>query len=202
MGEGLTMVGMNKQIVAYIIKTGSEVLGDVIRVQVSRPRSTVRVEEKNERAVAPVVEAKRVAVPRATVALASTTDTIEELRRRLGKELYRMELDLQGGGRINGRPCDCLSDKHHFGVEGTAEELMSYEHNPVYGQVVAWYKSKLPDFQPATIAGHEPDYYRAMIPQVRAFRKEVMGTERIAALLTSEERKNVAAKIAKVEEPK
>ena len=49
-----------------------------------------------------------------------------ELRRRLGKELYRMELDLMGGGRIAAKPCDCLSHKHTLGLEATTGTTTSY----------------------------------------------------------------------------
>ena len=125
---------------------------------------------------------------RPSIELASTSETVEELRRRLGKELYRLELDLENGGRIAGKPCDCLSKKHRFGLEATAEELMSYEHNPVHGQVIDWLNKKAPTFEPEQIAKHDPEYYRAMIPEVRMMRKQVMGTESLASLLNSQEK--------------
>lgn len=131
----------------------------------------------------------------ATVEMASTADTLEELKRRMGKELYKFELDLSGGGRINNRVCDCLDQKHRLGLEATAEELMSYEHNPVHGQVISWLKQHGPDFKPAEIAKHDPEYYRAMIPEVRAFRKQVMGTESLASLLSAQETAVVMAKM-------
>ncbi len=136
-------------------------------------------------------------VEKPAVVLANTQETTEELKRRLGKELYRLELDLQNGGRIAGKVCDCLSKKHAFGLEATSEELMSYDTRPVYGQVISWIKKREPVFQPEEIAKHEPDYYRAMIPEVRALRKEVMGTEHVAALLNPEEKQAVLAKALK-----
>ncbi len=123
--------------------------------------------------------------PTPTLVLANTAETIEELRSRLGKELYKMELDLANGGRINGKPCDCLSKKHKFGLEATAEEMMSYEHKPVHGEIITWLNRHAPEFEPAEIAKHDPEYYRALIPEVRAFRKEVMGTEKLTALARS-----------------
>lgn len=127
----------------------------------------------------------------------NTAETVTELKRRLGKELYRMELDLQGGGRIAGKPCDCLSAKHHFGIEATAEELMSYETNPVYGRVVSWLKQHEKEFEPAEIAKREPDYYRKLTPSVRLFRKEIMGTEKVGALLSKQEKEQVVDKMKK-----
>ncbi len=132
----------------------------------------------------PAVQISKLAMP-------TTAETLEELKRRLGKELYRLELDLQGGGRIAGKPCDCLRAKHNLGIEATAEELMSYEHRPIYGEVIQWIQKRVPEFEPTEIAKHEPDYYRAMIPAVRDLRKQVMGTENIVALLNEDEKKKV-----------
>jgi len=88
----------------------------------------------------------------------TTAETVEELRRRLGKELYRIELDLQGGGRLGPRqlPCDCLSRKHHLGIEATAEELMSYEVNPLYAEITGWLDQHAAEFEPAEIAKRPP----------------------------------------------
>lgn len=126
----------------------------------------------------------------------TTSETVEELRRRLGKELYRVELDLQGGGRLGPRqlPCDCLSKKHNLGIEATAEELMSYEPNPVYGQIVNWLNQHAAEFEPAEIAKHPPSYYQALTPEIRGFRKTVMGTEKLVALLSPQEQKEILAR--------
>lgn len=118
----------------------------------------------------------------------TTEETVQELRRRLGKELYRIEMDLQEGARIAGKPCDCLSAKHRLGLDATAEELMSYEANPIYGRIVDWLSAHEVEFEPEEIAKQPPDHYRALAPEVREFRKAVMGTERLGPLLSSEER--------------
>jgi hypothetical protein len=112
--------------------------------------------------------------------LPTTAETLKELKHRLAKELYRVELDLQSGARISGKPCDCLSKaKHSAGIEATAEELMSYEANPLYGKVISWVNSHATVFEPSEIAKRPPEYYQAIAPEVRAFRKEVMGTEKM-----------------------
>ena len=122
----------------------------------------------------------------------TTAETVEELRRRLGKELYRVELDLQAGGRIAGKPCDCLTrEKHLGGVEATAEELMSYEANPVYGRVVEWVNKHEGELRPEAIAEKPPSYYQGLTPEVRVLRKAVMGTEKVIALLSPQEQKEV-----------
>jgi len=133
-----------------------------------------------------------------TVELATTSDTLEELKRRLGKELYKLELDLQGGLRIAGKPCDCASAKHNFGVEATAEELIAYEKNPIYGQVIDWYRSHLPEFQPSEIIKHPESHYQSLVPELRAFRKQVMGTEKLSVLVSPRERAAVVAKASEI----
>jgi hypothetical protein len=120
-------------------------------------------------------------------AMPTTTETADELRRRLGKELYRMELDLMGGGRIAGKPCDCLSKKHTLGLEATAEELMSYEKNPVYGDIISWLKDHAQEFEPAEIGKRQPDYYFGLVPEIRNFRKKVMGTDNLVAIISPQE---------------
>lgn len=147
----------------------------------------------------PAADSNPQSTKKSAVALASTSDTVEELRRRLGKELYRVELDLQGGGRIGGKPCDCLSRaKHSAGIEATAEELMSYEVNPLYGKVIQWVNDHAPVFEPAEIANHPPEFYQAMAPEIRAFRKAVMGTEKLSAMISPQDREKVIAKAQEI----
>lgn len=139
--------------------------------------------------------------PVKTVAdMPTTQETIAELKRRLGKELYRMELDLQGGGRISGKPCDCLSAKHRLGLEATAEELMSYDKNPVYNGIVKWLNTHAPSFEPAEIAKHPETYYQMLAPEVRTFRKEVMGTEKLGSLLSQNEKNKAMNMVQKAME--
>lgn len=101
----------------------------------------------------------------------TTQETVAALRDRLVKELYRLEMDLQGGARIAGKPCDCLSRKHLQGIEATAEELMSYENNPVYSQIVGWLELHRAEFEPSVIATVDPYYYQSLAPEIREFRK-------------------------------
>ncbi len=132
--------------------------------------------------------------PLATTEMPTTSETVQELKRRLGKEIYRMEMDLQGGGRIAGKPCDCLSKKHHLGIEATAEELMSYEKNPRYGQVVEWLNRHAADFEPAEIAKNPPEHYQGLAPELRDFRKEILGSDALGVLLSPEERARAQAR--------
>jgi hypothetical protein len=102
-----------------------------------------------------------------------------------------MELDLISGGRIAGRPCDCLGKKHTLGLEATAEELMSYEKEPVYSEIITWLRTHEAEFEPTEIGKREPDYYRGLAPEVRNFRKKVMGTESLSAMLSPKQKEEV-----------
>jgi len=126
--------------------------------------------------------------------LPTTDETIHELKRRLAKELYRMEMDLAGGGRIAGKPCDCLSGKHHLGLEATAEELIPMEANPVYAKVINWLNSHREKFEIAEIARNDPGYYQSLAPELRELRKQILGTENLVAMLNDEEKQKVVEK--------
>ena len=41
--------------------------------------------------------------------LPTEAETVDELKKDLAKELYKLELDLSRGLKINGKPCDCLA---------------------------------------------------------------------------------------------
>ena len=110
--------------------------------------------------------------------LPTTEETVVELKRRLGKELYRFELDLVGGCKIAGRACDCCGDKHNFGIEATAEELIPMDRDPTYGEVISWLNANRGKMTvEASASGIYDAEYPEMARQIREFRKRVMGTE-------------------------
>ena len=115
----------------------------------------------------------------------TTEETVAELNRRLGKELYRMELDLAGGARIAGKPCDCLASKHHFGIEATAEELIPYENRPIYSEIISWLRQHEHTFPIQEVAKTPPEFYKSLAPDMKRFRKTVLGTESLSALITT-----------------
>jgi len=128
--------------------------------------------------------------------LPTSEETVEELRRRLGKELYRFELDLVGGCKIAGRACDCCGDKHNFGIEATAEELIPMDRDPTYGEVISWLNANRGKMTvEASASGIYDAEYPEMARQVREFRKRVMGTEGLGDLLTEKDKQVVIEKI-------
>jgi hypothetical protein len=121
--------------------------------------------------------------------LPTTEETRQVLRRRLAKELYRAELDLAGGLRIAGKPCDCLDSKHSLGLEAAAEELISSEpDNPVYQEILVWLKQNHPKVTIEAIAsGQYEKEYPSMAGQFREFRKRIMGTTTLTAMIEPKE---------------
>jgi len=160
-----------------------------------RTPSLANIAEPAVTSASPVAVSARIAMP-------TTAETVDELKRRLGKELYRMELDLLGGGRIAGKSCDCLSRKHHLGLEATAEELIPMDGNLAYGQIMSWLDSHKEEFEPEEIEKRPPEHYQAMAKEVRRFRKDIMGTENPGAMLTEGERSRVLAQINPAALPK
>jgi len=167
---------MNKHSLATIIQEGSRLLSEVMRTY---PRHRSQQPSR-----APVASKEEGLTTDETIALPTTEETVAELRRRLGKELYRLEMDLQGGARFAGKPCDCLEHKHKLGLEATTEELMSYETDPVYGKIINWLN--LHEYPPKEVLKHPPEYFQKLAPELRRFRKRVMGTESPQALLKKE----------------
>lgn len=132
-----------------------------------------KVERPPESAAAPQSPI-HIAKTTPSASMPTTAETIKTLKQRLGNELYRVELDLQEGARIFGKPCDCLTRAKHLGaLEATAQELLSYERNPAYGKILDWTSQHEGEFQPSEIAKHDKQYYRNFTPEVRDFRKEV-----------------------------
>ena len=138
-------------------------------------------------------------------------ETTQELKRRLGRELYKAELDFSGGLNIAGKPCDCLDNKHRLGIEAEAEELIASDpRNHVYQEIIQWFKDNGHKLTiPAIVSGEYKQEYSLMANQFKEFRKRVLGTAAFDALvpasqeITLEDARKIAATEAadKVEKP-
>ncbi len=142
--------------------------------------------------------------PKKQVELPTSAETAQELKRRLGKELYRAELDLSNKLRIAGKPCDCLDSKHTLMLEAAAEELIASEpDNPVYFEIIAWIKQNQPKVTIEAIStGKYDEEYPRMAAEFKGFRKRIMGTTVLTAMvapkeqITLEDAKKMAAEKA------
>lgn len=158
---------MDKDTQVALIQEGGKLLGRIIESAVSQPR--VAPHE------APAASSRT--APR--VATANSEETTRELRRRLAKELYRMELDLDAGLRIAGKPCDCGSNKHTLMLEAAAEELISQDPSNAraYQDIIAWIPANAHKIHPEAIeSGQYTEEYPFMANQFKLFRKRVLGT--------------------------
>lgn len=136
--------------------------------------------------------------------LPTTEETTAQLKRKLAKELYKLELDLAGGMKTAGKPCDCLNSKHSLLFESVAEELIPLDpHNPIYREILGWVTAALPKgtFE-AISSGRYDAEYPLMASEMRDFRKRIMGTTALTAMIepkeqiTLDQAKNMAAEEA------
>lgn len=155
-------------------------------------------------------EAAPVPAPAPQYDLPTSEETAQALKRRLGKELYRAELDLSNKLRIAGKPCDCLDTKHTLGLEAAAEELIAQEpDSTVYPEIMDWIKRNQPKLGiEAIVSGQYDEEYPRMAAEFKGFRKRIMGTTALTAMvepkeqITLEEAKKIAAEevVKEVEE--
>lgn len=127
--------------------------------------------------------------------LPTTPETITELKTRLAKQLIGMEMDLMGGGRIAGKPCDCLGGKHNLALETTAEELIPMDSDPTYSKIIEWLHSHKEELKPAGIAKHPPEYYHKLSGEIREFRKHITK----GLVVGAEEQAQIAETISSLE---
>ena len=165
-----------------IEKAGSDIcsIAEEFRSTIPDTTSPIQIIEK-----VPQIEPQSVS----QYSLPTTEETTRELKRRLAKELYRAQLDLSAKLRIASKPCDCLDQKHTLGLEAAAEELIAQEpDNPVYFEIIDWIKQNQPKLTIEAIStGKYDDEYPRMAAEFREFRKRIMGTTALRAMVEPEE---------------
>lgn len=206
---------MDEEIKARMFTEGGKIAGQIIRMAFNRPRRSVTEEAEITITSTPqelsTSEAQETSLTqpiqtqtKPAIALPTAEETTAELKRRLGRELYKAELDLAGGLLIAGKPCDCLDNKHTLLLEAAAEELVSQDPgNTVYLEIIQWIKDNQ---QKVTIEAIESGQYRkeyqTMALKFKEFRKRVMGTAAFSAMgnppqeITLEEAKRLASEEA------
>ena len=175
---------MEANLQAFLYREGSKAFSSLIGLVARRPHKPepeeIAREQVMEKAPAPPVVASTATVSRrhGNIELPTSEETHALLKRRLARELYKAELDLANRMLINGKPCDCLEDKHTLGFEAMIDELVPYEpHNPVYADILNWIKENHHKVTVEAIASEKyKDEYGTMAFQFKDFRKRVMGT--------------------------
>lgn len=164
---------------AKLYEEGGRFLGQVVRLLF------YRVPKKKEEPTKAEAETPKVALqqpapvqPMPAISLPTKAETTAELKRRLGRELYRAELDLAAGLKIAGKPCTCLESKHTLMMEAAAEELIAEDPgNSVYLEIIQWIKENQTKVTvPAIASGQYALEYPRMASEFKDLRKRVMGT--------------------------
>ena len=91
-----------------------------------------------------------------------------------------------------------------FGEKGFRGEVIgctTLEERLTRGaEIWAWLQEHQVEFPPQELERRRPEHYQALSSQVRAFRKEVRGTEKMGAMLTPEEKVQVTQRIQEAQE--
>lgn len=132
----------------------------------------------------------------------TTEETIAYQKRELGKELLLLQKHLEQGCRIppvTGEPCDCCSPKHTVTIEALALETYGITGGPIYQELAKWAneierKTTIPEIE----SGRHN--YGEDAVQARGYRKKLLGSESLGALLSSSERLQIAERAAKMVE--
>ena len=194
---------MNTQIVAVIISEGAKLVGQLYRnrpitLRQPSPQKVVESRATDEAYEEPLELEVGSPTPEGKPQYGvSDADTIAYQDRELGKALLLMELHLQQKCKINGIPCDCCS-KHYMAIEALAEEAFGMTGDARYSTIIAWTKKVTPmSTTEASTSGDYDEEYPELAQEARRFRKNLMGTEDIKALISPEERERITAETIK-----
>jgi len=128
----------------------------------------------------------------------STEETVAYQKRELGKEILLLEKHLQQKCKIAGKACDCC-EKHPIVIEALAQETLGITGDPLFGDVVAWAKRIAPiTTEAASRSGQYDEEYPDLAVQGRNFRKRIMGTAAVQALLTPALSEKVDAQVQEI----
>jgi len=159
------------------------------------PNTTPTIQETEK---APEIEPQsRTSSPGVT-----TEETIAYQKRELGKELLLLEKHLREGCRIpptTGEPCDCCTPKHTVTIEALALETYGMTADPIYQELAKWAeeierKTTIPEIE----SGRHN--YGGDAVQARGYRKKLLGSESLGALLAPSERLQIAERATKMVE--
>ena len=132
----------------------------------------------------------------------TTEETIAYQKRELGKELLLLEKHLREGCRIpptTGEPCDCCSPKHTITIAALALETYGITGDPVYQELSKWAEGIAKKATIPEIESGKHNYGENAV-EARGYRKKLLGSESLGALLAPSERRQIASRAAKMVE--
>ena len=188
---------VNTQIVAVIIAEGAKLLGQYyknrpITLRQPSPQKAVETRATGGAGEEPLeLEVGSPAPAEQPAYGVSDAETIAYQNRELGKALLLLELHFQQKCKINGVPCDCC-EKHPMAIEALAEEALGMTGDPKFSDIISWTKKVTPmTTTEASASGQYDELYPELAQEARRFRKNLMGTEDIKALISPEERERI-----------
>jgi len=164
----------------------------------TRPQSPTTTPPVNSTVVSEVAETT-IAPVAPSVGMPTTEETVTDLKRRLAKEMYRFQLDLASSCKIAGKPCDCCEKHPLLAIESLAEELVPMDpSNPIYYECTQWIKANAEKLTvEASASGAYDKEYPYMAATWREFRKNLLDTESLGAMIAPE--KQISLEEAKAE---
>lgn len=105
----------------------------------------------------------------------TTQETIHVVKGDIVSQIDQLLMDMARGGLIAQKPCDCQA-KHSKVIKALANELMTLEYKPVYGELIAWVDDHMPQFTADALIKNGVEYYQQLMPEMRVFRKRIEGT--------------------------
>ncbi|MBA7561804.1 hypothetical protein ES708_03447 [subsurface metagenome] len=132
----------------------------------------------------------------------TTEETIAYQKRELGKQLLLLQNHLEQGCRIpptTGEPCDCCSPRHTVTIEALALETYGITGDPIYQDLAKWAeeierKTTIPEIE----SGRHN--YGEDAVEARKYRKKLLGSESLGALLSPSEHNQIADRATKMVE--
>lgn len=204
----LLRLGFNVYEASGAIRRSRAMASSVRELAEKVPGGTVEATGQQREAIEQRGDAGSEAAPATTIATTATkvttVATIAYQKRELGKELLLLEKHLQQGCRIppvTGDPCDCCSPKHTITIEALALETYGITGDPVYQEIAQWANSIEAKTTIREIESGRHNYGEDAV-KAREYRKKILGTEALGALIapreeiTLEEAKAEAARIA------
>ena len=128
----------------------------------------------------------------------TTPETVEYQKRELGKEIMLLEKHLQQKCKIAGKACDCC-EKHPIAIEALAQETLGITGDPLFGNIAAWAKEIAPiTTEDASRSGEHDGEYPGLAVEARKWRKRLMGTTDVKALLSPQYSEKVSQELREI----
>jgi len=128
----------------------------------------------------------------------TTEETLDYENHNIALDLIALEKHYVDKLTILGKRCDCGSGRHLLGIESSCKQAISMADDPdIYYRLLEWVKKCTPrSTSEAAKSGIYDNDYPEMAKEARAFRKEIIGSLDVEALLSPKQTKQLNKKQA------